>query len=385
MEIALIAVAYNRIEGLKELLLSLSYANYDGDKVNLIISVDKSNNDVVETYADSFVWNYGEKMVAKHNNNLGLRRHMLSLGNYFERYDALVVLEDDITVSPNFYIYTKQTVLKYIDDNRIAGISLYKFDVNYQTEAPFIPLKDENDVFFMNCAMSWGEVWMKRQWMEFKNWYDNNDVEFNFQAHLPNCLSMWDNKSWLKYHTRYCIEKNKLFIYPYVSLSTNNGEPGEHKLSRSNVQQVPMQYGKVEAYKLPDISKDAVIYDGFFENIKLYQKLNQVISSNDICIDLNGSKGNRENNRYWLTVQSVGFKVIQSYGLRYRPIEMNVLLDISGNDIFLYDTSIFAHKPKICQNRILYDLKIDSMILLIRKYSLKMLIKEFIYLITNRM
>ena len=363
MNIAIIAVAYNRIDTLRNLLQSLTRASYIEETVTLIISVDKSDTDIVEKYAESFVWIHGEKIVAKHDVNLGLRKHMLSLGHYFNTFDALVVLEDDITVSPNFFTYTKQTVEKYYQDDRIGGISLYNFGLNYQTGRPFTPIKDENDVFFMNCAMSWGEVWMKKQWLAFYKWYSTHNDEFQVKPNLPERICQWNNKSWLKYHTRYCIEENKYFVFPYTSLSTNNGAAGEHNANANTLQQVPLQYGQIKEYKLPSLSEKCIRYDGFFENKKLY--------ADNTCIDLNGSKGNRENERYWLSLKSLPYKVVKSYGLEYRPIDANVLLDIQGKDIFLYDTSINAKKPKIHKSIMLYDFRIQSIISFLRQFETK--------------
>ena len=107
--IAICVVAYDRLEAIACLLQSLQVAHYS-EKVDLIISVDKSYTSAVEDYADNYQWEYGEKYVVKHKENLGLRRHILSVGEYTQKYDAIVVLEDDLIVGPNFYNYTLATV-----------------------------------------------------------------------------------------------------------------------------------------------------------------------------------------------------------------------------------------------------------------------------------
>lgn len=48
-----------------------------------------------------------------------------------------------------------------------------------------------------------------------------NNKSFKDDATLPQNLFTWSEKSWLKFHDRYCIETNRYFVYPYVSLSTN--------------------------------------------------------------------------------------------------------------------------------------------------------------------
>ena len=66
----------------------------------------------------------------------------------------------------------------------------------------------------------------------------------------------------------------------------------------------------------------------------------------DICLDLYGIRPNDFNKRYYLTVKRIPYKVLKSFGLYMRPQELNVLENIPGNDIFLYDTAEKARKPK---------------------------------------
>ena len=61
MKIAIVTVGYNRVDSLSRLLASLNNANYSNDEVTLVISVDKSNTNIVEEFADSFLWKYGKK------------------------------------------------------------------------------------------------------------------------------------------------------------------------------------------------------------------------------------------------------------------------------------------------------------------------------------
>lgn len=382
--IAIIAVTYNRLNSLHRLLLSLESADYNQESPTLIISIDKSNTDTIEKFADAYSWPYGSLIVDKHEKNLGLRAHMLSLGKWFNQFDAIVVLEDDIVVSPGFYSYTRQCVERYYDNNRIAGLSLYNFEVNYQTGTPFQPIHNGQDVFFMNCAMSWGEVWMKDSWNKFYEWYKANE-NFSPSDSLPKRIFEFGPKSWLKYHTRYCIEKDLLFVYPYVSLSTNYSDTGTHNTGDNKTQyQTNLLRGKINAYRLPDTFKDAVIYDGFFENTLIYKSIG--LSKDILCIDLYSNNLNQQGKRYWLTSFIANYRIVKSYGINYRPIEINVLVDNPGNDIFLYDTSITEKNPNIDRNRpfsFLYH--VDNMVFHIRDYGFGRIIKDFILVIFKKL
>lgn len=333
MDIAICIIAYNRIDSLKRCLYALEQSVYNVS-VKLYISVDKSDTDLVERFAIDYKWLFGEKEVVLHDSNLGLRKHVLSCGDLLETHDALIVLEDDIWVSKGFFMYVQQTIDKYKDDEDIAGISLYNFSISYHSSQPFIPLSVDSDVYLMQNAQSWGQVWMRKQWFEFKQWYSENCEEFTEKPHLPKSICSWPRSSWLKYHTRYCIEKNKYFVYPYKSFSTCFSDAGVHTLESSPRFQTPLYESIIDKLNLNPI----MVYDSFFENIKIYEWLN--LSPKELCIDYYGDKGNRENMRYWLSRKQVPYKIIKSYGLVMKPYELNVKFNIEGNDLFLYDTAI---------------------------------------------
>lgn len=340
MEIAIAIVAYNRTESVRNLLESLLKAHYS-QRATLIISIDKSNTDSVERLADDFEWPFGEKIVAKHTENLGLRRHILSIGEYTKKYDGVIVLEDDLEVSPSFFNFACESVAKYKEDDRIAGISLYRFPLNLQISLPFTPEENGYDAFLFQNAQSWGQVWMRDAWSEFSEWYANNSAEFSDLPHLPYTICHWGKNSWLKYHIKYCIEKDKYFVYPYTSLTYCSGAAGTHSSETNNYTRCPILQGNVTGFRLPDF-ENAVKYDGFYERVGL----ESCLDVEDVCIDLNGRKGNRMNHRYWLTTELRTFKVIHSYGLKYVPMEQNVIRDCKGDSIFLYDTQESAKMPQ---------------------------------------
>lgn len=339
VQIAIVVVAYNRSDSVRRLLGSLLEANYS-QSATLIISVDKSDTDEVERLADDFIWPYGEKRVVKHPDNLGLRKHILSIGEYTKQFDGVIVLEDDLEVSPSFYNFALEAVAKYQNDDRIAGISLFSFPLNMQISLPFILERNEYDAFFFQNAQSWGEVWMKNAWAKFLEWYEKNSAEFSDEPHLPYNICHWGKNSWLKYHIKYCIEKDKYFVYPYTSLTYCSGAAGMHSKEMNNYTQGTILRGNMTGFRLPDFDS-AVKYDGFYERVDLDFGL----GVDDVCIDLNGSKGNRMNHRYWLTTRRESYKVIKSYGVMYVPMEQNVACNVEGETIFLYDTNEKSKKP----------------------------------------
>ena len=331
MDIAICLIAYNRINSLKRLLSSLDNAVYSCP-VKLYISVDKSDDSTIEEFAKEYQWKYGEKEVILHKENLGLRKHVLSCGDLLQKHDALVVLEDDIYVAPGFMLFAQNAVDEFAGRKDIAGISLYSFFINYHSCQPFIPIKENSDVYLMQNAQSWGQVWMKDQWEDFRRWYDKNSEDFGPMPHLPKSICGWSNKSWLKYHTRYCIENDKYFVFPYTSYTTCFSDVGEHIKDSSPIVQTPLSM----ATELQLRFCPTVTYDSYFENQNIYEWLG--MSADELCIDYYGDNGNQKKCRFWLSRLLMPYKVVKSFGLLIRPYELNIKHSIPGSDLFLYDT-----------------------------------------------
>ena len=343
MNIGILVIAYNRVESLKRLLYSLNYSHYERNDISLIISIDKGDNREVVAYANSFEWLHGLKKIIMHKENLGLRKHVLLCGSYLEEYDALIVLEDDIFVAPSFFLFAQSAVDYYHSDPKIAGISLYSFSLNYQTNMPFIPEKKDADVYFMSCAQSWGQVWLKNQWKEFMKWYDEHEKDPWNEAKLPKVICNWPKSSWLKYHTRYCIEKEKYFVYPYISYTTNFSDEGTHSKGLNTAYQVPLQQGLLSIFKFVILDNKAVIYDGYFERVGLGYYLN--ISEDNLCVNFYDEK-QINGYRYLLSSRKLPYEVVKSFALSLKPYELNIYYDIFGEDLFLYDTSKKVLKVK---------------------------------------
>lgn len=333
---ALIAIGYNRVPGMMRLLDSLSNAVYD-EPVDLIISLDTCGSSSVEEAVSDFEWTHGKKIIRTFPERQGLRRHVLSCGDYLNEYEAVAVFEDDIVAASGFFSYMKQCAEYYADCENIAGISLYSHRINVNNNLPFDPQQGTDDVYFMQFAQSWGQVWLKKQWFAFAQWYAAHCDEPVESPDIPSFVSHWSQNSWLKYHIKYCISENKYFVYPYKSLSTCFSDIGQHCKAETDYFQVALMSGVQNNYRLCRADDaNAIRYDAFYEREGLEMALG--LPSGSLCTDIYGTKGNRESRRYWLTRANAGFKVIASYALHMRPHESNVTGGILGEDIFLYDT-----------------------------------------------
>lgn len=349
MKFAIVVIGYNRVDSISRLLESLKKAEYCGDTIDLIISIDNSGTDQVEIVARDTEWICGEKKIYTYEARQGLRKHILGCGRFLDEYDAIAVLEDDIIVSPSFYEYMREAVSFYKDDRNIAGISLYGYSINENNMLPFKADYSEFDTYFIQYASSWGQIWMKDQWQAFYNWYLQNSEEFLDAEHIPYNVSSWPKTSWKKYHIKYCIENNKFFVYPYMSLSTCYSDAGQHTFETSIALQTQLLYTYKKGYNFAPLSADnAVKYDAFFERVLPRDECLLSIPYRDICMDLYGFRRSWLGKRYVISTKDIGYKIVSTFGGVFEPQERNVMQNVPGNLFFLYDMSEkMQHKQKL--------------------------------------
>ncbi len=333
----IVVVAYNRPRSLIRLLNSLKKADYPNDDIDLIISIDKGDdNTAVLGIANNFKWGFGDKKVVHQSENLGLRAHILTCGNLSVEYGSVIVLEDDLYVSPNFYKYAIDSLRFSEGKKYIGGISLYNHQLNVHTRDNFEALDDGYDNWYFQFASSWGQAWSSNQWSGFMEWYKSKP-EIDKNKNIPTYVRSWSEKSWLKYNISYLIEKDLYFLYPKVSLSTNFSDAGTHVGNDSTLYQVPLEYNRINKYCFSDIQNSNSVYDAFYENKKIAKKLE--LPQSELCVDLFGNKKETEN-IFLLTSDVLDFKIISSYGKSLKPIDANIFEEIEGDELFLYDTRI---------------------------------------------
>ena len=342
LDIPIVIAAYNRHESLKRLLGSLSKAVYPED-VTLIISVDggEGNEEVIKL-AEKFKWIHGEKLVIASDYNLGLRNHILKCGRLSMEYDGIILLEDDLYVSPYFYSYVLQSHAVYSATDEVSGIALYSHQYNETACLPFKPMDDGYDVFFMQIPCSWGQSWLSHQWKAFEKWYDlNKDLDLSSDTEIPPDVRLWPETSWKKYYLKYMLQNKLFFVYPRISLVTNFADPGVHHTG-SNIFQVPFLYSN-KTYSFPKINASFSKYDSYCEVFpETLAKYNKMLSGYDFEVDLYGMKNKNDIlAKYTITIQKLRDSKI-SFSRRLKPHEMNICENIVGNEIFFGLTANMA-------------------------------------------
>ncbi len=341
--------AYNRPNTLSRLLRSVANADYEGyDNVQLIISVDKSDNTETSRIAEEFKWNHGEKFVFHHDQHLGLRGNVLFCGSLAKEYGSVILLEDDLLAAPTFYDYAVKAKKFFGNDERIAGISLYAYNYNEFARMFFFPIDDGFDNYFIKNCASWGQLWTDEQWTDFEKWYrDHSGGTFYAGPHLPYDLNNWTNQSWKKYFIKYMVENDKYFVVPRFSQTTNMAELGEHHVKNAAIRinlQVPLQYGKRE-YRFNYFDNSNVKYDVFHElDPECLKNLNPMFNEYDFECDIYGAKDiSAVNTQYILSTRQCE-KSIYSFSLLTIPTELNAIMNIKGNDLFFGERKSFGKR-----------------------------------------
>ena len=80
----------------------------------------------------------------------------------------IILLEDDLVVSPVFYEFARQAVVQLGDDDRIGGISLNTLWFNGYKRWPFVPYLDDSDLFYLQVAWYQGTGLFSRAMETFR-------------------------------------------------------------------------------------------------------------------------------------------------------------------------------------------------------------------------
>ena len=331
--IAITVVGYNRLRSITRLLNSLRNARYPDNDVPLVISIDCSGDTELYDYVQKVDWPFGDKYVLIRESRLGLKEHIFHCSDLSKHFRAVIILEDDTFVSPGFYSYVCEAVAKYRDDDRVAGIALYRNETNGYVGIPFTPLHNGSDAFALQDACTSGQCFTEKMWSGFREWLKVTEVDFS-ALDMPEQIRHWKS-AWSKWFIAYLLHTDKYFIFPYTAVTTNFGDVGTHGDKVTTTVQVNLLWGQ-KSYRLLDFD-ELVKYDVFWN----YRGLGKIlgVDEKELCVDFYGENTNRMGKRFWLSIAPAPFEIVRSFALHMRPMELNVINSIEGNEIFLYDTT----------------------------------------------
>ena len=316
------------------MLTSLENTKYPPEtKVNLIISIDKSEVVEVENVAKNFHWEHGEKEIILHDQYLGLFDQFLFCGGISAEHDQVILLEDDLIVSPYFYDYASAALSGFGGIEKIAGISLYALWFNGYTHHPFHPLADGGDNFFLQIPISHGMAISSDQWSRWREWLDLKSAKVSLDDPIHEMFANFAQDEWFPSMTHYLVATGQYFVYPRQSLSTNTGETGTHFSSSTNFFQVPLQMGE-RAYTFRSFDDSIAVYDSFYEiQPSRLDRLTEKFRDYEYQVDLNGTKSIAKLTAPYVLTTRPSKKSIFNFGKSMRPLEANIIYEIEGEGI----------------------------------------------------
>jgi hypothetical protein len=345
----IIVVAFNRLKSLNRLLSSLKNAKKITN-TKLIISIDNKEPDNydIREMANIFEWPFGEKQVIYQERRLGLRKHILQCGDMTEQYGSVIILEDDLYVSPYFYDYAVQALEFYGDDEKVSGISLYSQPIEDISDKPFKPIYDDSDVFFIQFPSSWGQAWTAKQWRPFREWLEQNPDISDLPVHKE--ILRWPESSWKKYFIAYMVAMQKFFVFPRMSLTSNFNDRGTHKILDINLNgQAQLQISD-HAYRFKKHAESYCQYDSHFELFpEIIKQFSTKLRSYEFETDLYGMKDMSKIRKPYIITSRPVIKYLWSYARALKPHDMNIILDLEGHDLFFTrneDVIPVENKPK---------------------------------------
>lgn len=366
-EIAVVIIAYNRPASLIRLLASLEKVRTDS-VINLFIMIDGGGHPDVVKIAEKF-HDPKFKTIVHHNAvNLGLKQNVLSSADIVDNFDAIIMLEDDLTVTPDIINYSISTINHFAQQKNVAGFALYAPEFNEFAKLPFIPLQNGYDNYPMQVGCSWGQIWTKRQWQNFRSWLNHNK-QFNPSDLIPTEVNNWPDSSWKKSFNLYLTEKNEYIIYPYESLTTNHATPGgTHVKANTTLYQVKLPYKRRRDGRILHCSVECpeISYDAFMEQSGTILNQCRLTSDSRITQNLYNLKSPKylANFTHAVVIDRSLVKE-KSFSLTMLPLEQNYLQSnycvrdsIPTIKVVECDRYTFQSKP----DRILYSLLMNMSI-----------------------
>jgi hypothetical protein len=186
-----------------------------------------------------------------------------------QQSEKVIVLEDDMVVSPYFLEYMNEALERFVDDDRVISVHGYVYPVDIE-----LP-----EAFFLPGADCWGWATWRRGWALFNSdgQYLLDELvrrhliqEFDYNGAYPFLNMLKDqikgeNNSWAIRWYASAFLTNKLTLYPGRSLVNNigNDSSGTHcgdsdsmdaklsetKINLNNIVVEPSQMGR-EAFEI---------------------------------------------------------------------------------------------------------------------------------------
>lgn len=275
---------YNRPDHTRQLLNSLSKcARLDECKVFIFsdgarvpehrLAVDETRR-IIRNWAEQ-----NEATIVEREENWGLARSIVSgVDQLCEEFGRVIVVEDDMILSPRFVDYMISALDRYQHDDLIYQISGFMFPV---------PHSSDKDVFFLPLTTTWGWATWQRAWKlysmnttEALTALENPVVQnaFDLDGSYPFSQMLKDsvtkrNDSWGIHWWWTVFQAKKLVLHPSHSLVSVGGFDGTGTNAGLNKNAYIVSAQDVLSHPWPDVfmfPEETAVDQAAFERIKNY-------------------------------------------------------------------------------------------------------------------
>ncbi len=160
--------------------------------------------------------------------NKGLARSVIDgVSQILEKFEYVIVVEDDLVTAPHFLRFMNQALLKYKDELQVNAISGYSFDFKKSSDSM---------AYFLNRPWpwtwaTWNNRWNNIDWdiKDYSSFFSDRKNKLGFAKLGSDVVSMLRKQmngkidSWAIRWTFHQFRTQTLCLYPPVSLVRNIG------------------------------------------------------------------------------------------------------------------------------------------------------------------
>lgn len=161
--------------------------------------------------------------IIERERNCGLADNIIDgVTTIINQYNKVIVLEDDIVVSPVFLNYMNDALNKYKSEKKVWNISAWNY--------PLDPNPIKEDTFFWRIPHCWGWATWKDRWQYFKRdiaWVENNFSKDDiYEISLHHTSDYWEHflfnkkqkkKTWAIFWYLIAYKHQALTLMPKIS------------------------------------------------------------------------------------------------------------------------------------------------------------------------
>lgn len=211
--------------------------------------------------------------IIEREKNWGLANSLIAgITEIVNKYGRVIVVEDDLILSPYFLQFMNEALEKYKDDERVSAISGFLNPIEGK-----VP-----NTFFLKYFACWGWATWKRSWdllntdandllkkIRWRTRHFNFDQIANFYGQLY-CQKLGLISSWAIRFYASSYLRNKLILYPGVSTTIQTGRDG----SGTHSKEEPVLYSNMVCAQAPiavediEVAESARMYRAFCDFYK---------------------------------------------------------------------------------------------------------------------